>query len=161
MSRILTLLLLTVLGTGVRAQSLTGRLTDADTGEPLPFASIYVEATKSGAASNADGYFRIQLGGSSRVVFSYLGYQTQIKTARGGQEINVQMTSETLDLEQVEVVSGGEDKSYSVIRRAIAKADYHLNQIDRYEANVYIKGTGKINKVPGLLMKLAPKEDRE
>ena len=73
----------------------------------------------------------------------------------------IDQARETLDLEQIEIISGGEDKSYAVIRRAIAKADYHRNQLDAYSANVYIKGTGKVNKIPGLIRMLAPKEDRK
>lgn len=147
---------------GLAAQTLSGRITDAETGEPLPFASIYVEQRKSGTASNADGYFQVKLApGTNRVVFQYLGYQTQVKTIRGSQDLDIELSSEALDLKEVEVLSGGEDKSYSVIRRAIAKADYHLNQLDRFEADVYIKGTGKVNKIPGILKALAPKEDRK
>ncbi|MFK8164171.1 MAG: DUF5686 and carboxypeptidase regulatory-like domain-containing protein [Lewinella sp.] len=158
--RYLTLLLCLFFCTSVRAQTLTGRITDAETGEPLPFASIYIPASKSGAASNADGYFRVDLGGGSKAVFSYLGYQTLVKTVRGG-EADIQLVSEALDLETVEIISGGEDKSYAVIRRAIAKADYHRNQLDAYNAKVYIKGTGKVNKIPGVIRMLAPKEDRK
>jgi hypothetical protein len=142
------------------AQNLSGRITDGETGEPLPFASIYVPATKSGAASNADGYFSVDLGGGSQVVFSYLGYQTQVKSVRGG-NVDIQLISESLDLETVEIISGGEDKSYAVIRRAIAKADYHRNQLDAYTAEVYIKGTGKVNKLPGVLKLFVDKEDRK
>ncbi|MFT5998804.1 MAG: hypothetical protein ACI81P_001259 [Neolewinella sp.] len=158
--RYLTLLLCILVCTSVRAQTLTGRITDAETGDPLPFASIYVPASKSGAASNADGYFRVDLGGGSKAVFSYLGYQTQVKNVRGG-EVNIELISEALDLETIEIISGGEDRSYAVIRRAIAKADYHRNQLDAYTAEVYIKGTGKVNKIPGLIRMLAPKEDKK
>ena len=156
----LTLLLVSFLCTCASAQTISGRITDAETGEPLPFASIYVPSTKSGAASNADGYFQVDLGGGNKAVFSYLGYQTQVKTIRGG-NADVQLVSETLDLETVEIISGGEDKSYAVIRRAIAKADYHRNQLDAYTAEVYIKGTGKVNKLPGIAKLLAGKEDRK
>lgn len=69
--------------TCVSAQTISGRITDAETGEPLPFASIYVPSTKSGAASNGDGYFQVSLGGGNKVVFSYLGYETQVKTISG------------------------------------------------------------------------------
>lgn len=160
MRTLLTLLFGIFFCTCVSAQTISGRITDAETGEPLPFASIYVPSTKSGAASNADGYFQVELGGGNKVVFSYLGYQTQVKTISGG-NADVQLISETLDLETVEIISGGEDKSYSVIRRAIAKADYHRNQLDAYTAQVYIKGTGKVNKLPGLVKMLASKEDRK
>ena len=155
-----TLLFVSFLCTCGRAQTISGRITDAETGEPLPFASIYVPSSKSGAASNGDGYFQVDLGGGNKVVFSYLGYQTQVKTISGG-NADVQLISETLDLETVEIISGGEDKSYAVIRRAIAKADYHRNQLDAYSAEVYIRGTGKVNKLPGLIKMMASKEDRK
>ena len=160
--RFFSLLLLTILCTCVRAQTLTGRITDAESGEPLAFASIYVEQTKSGAASNADGYFQVKLaGGSNRVVFSYLGYTSQTKTVSGTSTLEVKLTTESLDLQQVEVLSSGEDISYSVIRRAIAKAEFHENQLDAYAAEVYIKGTGKVNKLPGLLKAFASREDKQ
>lgn len=159
-SRCLLCFALLWLAPWLTAQNLSGRITDGETGEPLPFASIYVPATKSGAASNADGYFSVELGGGNQVVFSYLGYQTQVKSVRAG-TVDIQLISESLDLETVEIISGGEDKSYAVIRRAIAKADYHRNQLDAYTANVYIKGTGKVNKLPGVLKLVASKEDRE
>jgi hypothetical protein len=160
MRTLLALLFASFLCTCVSAQTISGRITDAETGEPLPFASIYVPSTKSGAASNGDGYFQVSLGGGNKVVFSYLGYETQVKTISGG-NADVQLVSATLDLETVEIISGGEDKSYSVIRRAIAKADYHRNQLDAYTAEVYIKGTGKVTKIPGLIKMLAPKEDKK
>ena len=160
MRTLLTLLFVTSLCTCASAQTISGRITDAETGEPLPFASIYVPSTKSGAASNADGYFKVDLGGGNKVVFSYLGYQTQVKTISGG-NADVQLVSETLDLETVEIISGGEDKSYAVIRRAIAKADYHRNQLDAYTAEVYIKGTGRVKKLPGLVKMFVSKEDKQ
>ncbi|MEM6769638.1 MAG: DUF5686 and carboxypeptidase regulatory-like domain-containing protein [Bacteroidota bacterium] len=163
--RFFTLLLFLSLCTStstVCAQTLSGRITDANTGEPLPYASIYVEQTKSGTASNADGYFQVKLApGTNQVLFSYLGYSSQQKTVRGSTTLNVELSSEALELQQVEVLSSGEDLSYSVIRRAIAKADYHLNQLDSYTAEVYIKGTGKVNQIPGLIRMMASKEDRE
>lgn len=159
--RALFLLLLFGLPVLAYTQTLSGRITDAETGEPLPYASIYVPATKSGAATNADGYYAVNLGGGNQAVFSYLGYQTQVKSVRGGNK-DIQLVSESLDLETVEIISGGEDKSYAVIRRAIAKADYHRNQLDAYTANVYLKGTGQLKKLPGIVKLLSDKEtDKE
>lgn len=147
------------------AQGFTGTITSARTGEPLPYASIYVKETGSGTVTNEDGRYQLKLGGGNyTLVFQYLGYTTDVRNVRSGggyQTLNVELTVEALDLEVVEVIDGGEDASYSVIRRAIAKADYHLNQVDSYSAQVYIRGTGKVNKIPGLIMKMVPKEDRE
>ena len=155
-------LLLTVSG-GLAAQTLSGQVTDESTGEVLPYASIYVQQTGKGATTNSEGRYELALRpGDNTLVFQYLGYQTQVVQISSGRgTLDVQLRSEALDLEQVEVISGGEDLSYSVIRRAIAKADYHRNQVDRYTADVYLKGKGKVDKVPGLLKKLTPKEDRK
>ena len=145
------------------AQVLSGTVTDQSTGELLPYASIYVQQTGSGSTTNSEGRYELRLRpGDNTIVFQYLGYQTQVVEVSSGRgTLDVQLLPEALDLDQVEVISGGEDLSYSVIRRAIAKADYHRNQVDRYTADVYLKGKGKVDKVPGLLKKLAPKEDRK
>ena len=169
--RLLTLLFLSLVGIPteygtsyrfacVRAQTISGRVTDANTGEALAYASIYVPATKGGTATNADGYFRVDLGGGQQILVSYLGYQTVTKRVIGGQA-DVQLVPESLDLEQVEIISDGEDKGYPVIRRAIAKADYHRNQLDGYTAEVYLKGTGKVTQIPGVVKLFTSKEDRE
>ena len=144
------------------AQTLTGRVTDENTGEALPFASIYLQQTGSGATTNAEGRYELSLRpGRNTLVFQYLGYQTQVIEVESGRgSMDVRMLPEALNLEEVQVISGAEDLSYSVIRRAIAKADYHRNQVDAYTADVYLKGIGKVDKIPGLLKKLAPKEER-
>ena len=73
--RYFTLLFALLLCTCVSAQNaLQGTITDQATGEALPFASIYVQETQTGTASNADGEFYVQLGsGTYTVVFPVLG----------------------------------------------------------------------------------------
>ncbi len=163
MTRFLILIPLLLLAVGARAQVLTGRITDESTGEALPYASIYVQETGTGATTNVEGRYELRLrAGSNTVIFQYLGYQTlvrELSASRGS--FDVQLRPEALDLQEVQVLSGGEDLSYSVIRRAIAKADYHRNQLDAYTAEVYVKGNGKVVKIPGLMKKLIPSEDRQ
>ena len=157
------LLLSLFMCTCVSAQgTLRGTITDQATGEALPFASIYVQETQTGTASNADGEYYVTLGGGTNtVIFQYLGYETQAKQVSGTRTLDVKMNSQALELGEIEIVSGGEDISYSVIRRAIAKADYHLNQVDSYTADVYIKGTGEVKKIGGAIRLLAGKEGRK
>ncbi len=146
----------------LNGQMLSGRVTDESSGEPLPYASIYLQQLGTGATTNVEGRYELKLRpGNNTLVFQYLGYQTQvIEVQSGRQSLDVSLLPEALELDEVQVISGAEDLSYSVIRRAIAKADYHRNQLDRYTADVYVKGIGKVDKIPGLLKKLAPKEER-
>jgi hypothetical protein len=60
--------------------TVTGRIKDQTNGEPLPFASVYVEGHDIIAASmNTDGYFTLYNVPSDieTLIFKYLGYETQ------------------------------------------------------------------------------------
>ncbi len=64
---------------------LAGRITDAQTGEPLPFANVVIEGTGLGAAADEDGYYTVLNvpPGTYTVTFSYLGYQDyQVKNVK-------------------------------------------------------------------------------
>ena len=51
-----------------------GRVVDAETGEPLPYANVYAD-DKNGTLTNADGYFHLLTSEGARVKFTYIGYQ--------------------------------------------------------------------------------------
>ena len=54
---------------------LRGVVTDME-GEPLPFATIYIEGTTQGTVTNAEGLYELELeAGEYRVVYTYVGYQ--------------------------------------------------------------------------------------
>lgn len=60
------------------SQSMSGRVTDADTGVRLGYCNISIENTTRGTATNSDGYYSIKLPpGSYRIRFQYLGYQSE------------------------------------------------------------------------------------
>jgi hypothetical protein len=48
----------------------------------------------------------------------------------------------------VTVKAGKEDPAYTIMRKAIAKAKFHTQQIDAYSATVYIKGKGQLTDYP-------------
>jgi hypothetical protein len=58
--------------------SLSGRVVDAKTGEPLPFATVYLNNTAQGTNADQHGTFRLNNVplGSQELVGSMLGYQT-------------------------------------------------------------------------------------
>lgn len=70
-----TLLLLTVCA---QAQSVKGKVFDASTGNPIPNASIYLNGSSKGTASNAAGEFTLYTTETNiPLVISCVGYQTQ------------------------------------------------------------------------------------
>lgn len=64
---------------------LCGRVLEAGTGAPLPYATLYLKGTSTGCSSDADGYFELSaaLGPADTLVASYVGYQGAALPARG------------------------------------------------------------------------------
>ncbi len=152
-----TALSLPLLGSGV-----AGQISSA-TGEPLAYAAIYVKETGSGTVANEDGYYEIRLEpGRYTLVYQYLGYETESRevNVRSGPFIlvNIKLKPQVIQLRTVEVSSRQEDPAYTVMRRAIAKAAYHRQQIESYTAQVYVKGSGRLKKAPFFLRKELKKE---
>ncbi len=128
----------------------------------MPFASIYIPQTGSGAATDLTGYFEIPLPpGHYEVVFKFIGYESVtriVDVENNFVEINVTMKPQAILLQTVVVSSGKEDPAYTIMRKAISKAKYHVQQLDSYTAKVYIKGKGKLNDYPWLAKKMLEKE---
>ena len=85
----LTGILLLLFSTNLLAQGsrqrVTGRISDAVTGEPLPGASILVEGTTTGTVTGLDGDYSILVsGGETVLIFAFLGYVDQQKPSRVG-----------------------------------------------------------------------------
>ena len=131
-------------------------------GDVLDYATIYFPELGSGTVTNEEGYYEFRmLPGDYQVIFQHLGYQTHIERISIGQEmkvLDIQLSAQTFDLESVEIIDGGEDPAYTVMRKAIAKADFHRQQLDYYKAKVYIKGSGRLLKTPWIARKLLEKE---
>ncbi|MFD2570075.1 carboxypeptidase regulatory-like domain-containing protein [Spirosoma soli] len=96
--------------------TLTGHITDAATGKPLPFANVYLNGTTQGAATDAQGYFtlaNVPLG-TVEVVASFLGYQTERRTLRlddpQAQTINFRLKPDDRTLSGVTVKARKKDK---------------------------------------------------
>jgi hypothetical protein len=137
----------------------------ADDGTPLGFATIYIKQLGTGTTTNENGFYEINLSpGQYELVFQFLGYETltrSVTVAEGFIELNLVMTTQTVVLQNVTVRAGNEDPAYTIMRKAIAKAKYHSQQLDSYSASVYIKGTGQVKDYPWIVKKEMEKEGIE
>jgi len=133
-----------------------------DDGNPLPFATVYIKQTTTGSATDINGRYEVALApGRYDVYFQFLGYETTTRVVDvndGFQEINITLKSQVVQLQSVTVRASKEDPAYSVMRRAIAKAKYHTQQVDSFSAKVYIKGKGKLKDYPWMAKKMLEKE---
>ncbi len=105
----LFLLILFLPGT-TRAQAfkVTGIVSDADTKESLPGATVIIKGTTIGAVTDIDGKFSIQVrGGSDTLVFSFMGYVNQQIHVGNNTVIDVKLSPSKIFLNEVVVVGYG------------------------------------------------------
>ena len=83
---------------------LTGKVTDATTGEALPGAQVFVKGTFVGTTTDVAGAYSLEVEENATVVVAYIGYRTQEETV-SGVEIDFSMQSDVLGQDEV-VVTG-------------------------------------------------------
>lgn len=90
-------------------RTITGVVTDADSGEPLIGVNIVVQGTGTGTISDIDGSYSLQVddNASPQLQFSYTGYTMQVLTPGADNVLNVQMKSGTV-LNEVVIIGYGE-----------------------------------------------------
>ncbi|MGE0770156.1 MAG: DUF5686 and carboxypeptidase regulatory-like domain-containing protein [Cyclobacteriaceae bacterium] len=146
----------------IYAGGVRGVVTAAESGEPLSYATIFVHQTGTGAVTDEQGKYEINLSpGIYDLAFQYLGYETvsrRVVVAGGFEVVDVLLKSQAIVLQTVTIKAGNEDPAYTIMRKAIAKARYHTQQVDGYTAKVYIKGKGQLKDYPWLAKKALEKE---
>ncbi|WP_396591957.1 SusC/RagA family TonB-linked outer membrane protein [Allomuricauda sp. R78024] len=92
--------------TSLAQTTVSGAIADSD--GPLPGASIVVQGTTTGAVSDFDGNYTINVPeGSNTLVFSYVGYGVQEINVDGRTTINVTLEPDAQSLSEVVVVGYG------------------------------------------------------
>ena len=110
MKSILTLLTaLTAIAASAQEGPLTvkGRVTDASTNEPVPYASVHLEGTMTGVSTDAEGEFTITVPGDGILVFSSIGYKTMESPIDGRTILNAALEPDTESLEETIVIAYG------------------------------------------------------
>lgn len=90
--------------------TVTGVVTEASTGEPMPGVTIQVKGTTTGTISNVDGQYTIQAKTNDILVFSTIGMKTIERTVSSSAPINVSMEEDNVQLDQVVVIGYGSVK---------------------------------------------------
>jgi hypothetical protein len=119
-----------------------GRVTDAETGDPIAFANVILKGTTTGITTDFEGNYQIQSKTlSDSLVVSYLGYITQSKLLQDQPEqvINFQLRSTSFELEAF-VFESGENPAFEIIRRASERRkDFDKRSLSAYETKNYTK----------------------
>ncbi len=116
MEKLRFLILISILFTGGFANSqftITGRIVDSTSGEPMAGASVFCQNTTIGTASNKQGEFSLDLkSGGYELIITYTGYQTrEIRINHGDNRIpDIVMVKDDKSLGEVIITSSSEVK---------------------------------------------------
>ncbi|TXK48902.1 DUF3520 domain-containing protein [Pontibacter qinzhouensis] len=95
---------------------ITGKVTAADDGAPLPGVTVSVKGAQVGATTNQDGQYKLVVPANhNMLVFSFIGFKTQEVKIGTHTEVNVKLQLDNRLLEEV-VVTGYESRKGKVTR---------------------------------------------
>lgn len=137
------------MGDAPRQHLVTGQVTDAVDGAPLPGVNIVVEGTTVGAATDQNGEYEIEAPSpSDSLTFSFVGYQTQTVAIDGRTEIDVALQADVVTGGEVLVVGYGEQQTTETSTGAAsAISGESLERVPSPNVSQSLGG-----KIPGLVM---------
>jgi len=106
--------------------TLKGYLKDADNGEGLLGATIYVKELRTGTATNLYGFYSLSLeAGTYTISYSYIGYTPIQKTVNltADQTLTIELKAEGTELEGVEVTAEAEDEALQTVEMSMVKLE--------------------------------------
>jgi len=108
----LTLVMMLLLNISLFAQdgyTLTGTVTD-ETSMPVPGANVVIQNTTTGTSTDFDGNYTITVSNGDVLEFSSIGFATKAVNITGQQTLNVVLSEDASQLEEVVVVGYGTRK---------------------------------------------------
>ncbi len=132
------------------SQGIQGEVKDAN-GEPVPYAAIFIKELTRGTTCNALGCSPCPCQKAYTIFFRSLGYTEVTKEVIVGSdysELMIELPPQTYMIPEVRISASGEDPAYWIMRKTIGLANYHLNEVSNYDAEIYIKGAAILKKLP-------------
>jgi alpha-2-macroglobulin len=127
--------------------TLTGRLTDGNTGEGLIGAFILVEGTSIGTSTDIDGYFKMDVPELPvRLIFSYTGYNSKNILVNSYDAINV-VLEEGVSVQEVVVTGYSTSKKIVKNKDEVYEGDKYMNQLEGKAPGVLLNES--VTKVRG------------
>lgn len=126
-------------------QIIKGKVVDGETDEPLPGVTIMVDKSTRGVTTDMDGTFEIRAASTDKLIFSFLGMESQTIQVKNQTYIEVTLFPATSELDEVTIVAFGKQKKESVIASI---ETVHAKDLKIASSNMTSAFAGKI---PGVI----------
>jgi TonB-dependent starch-binding outer membrane protein SusC len=146
--KVLLFLLAILAGTTGYAQlkTVTGKVSDASSGELLPGVTIVAQGTTNGTITNFDGEYSLSIESGQVLVFSYIGYTSQELTVGSTDVLDVMLVQSMENLDEVVVIGYGSVKKDDATGAvtAISSDDFNKGAITSAQDLLVGKGAGVV-----------------
>ncbi|SHE37431.1 TonB-linked outer membrane protein, SusC/RagA family [Fodinibius roseus] len=131
---------LTMQGTQ-QEHTVTGVVSDSQSGEVLPGVNISVEGTTTGTSTNSDGTYAITVSSEQdTLVFSFVGFQTQTIPINGRSRIDVELAPQAIVGEDVVVVGYGSQEQQDVTGSVSSVSSEQIAEVPVSDAASALQG---------------------
>lgn len=151
MKKLLFCLSILLAAASLQAQTriLRGKVTDAENGDPIPFANLMVKGTRIGTVCDFDGNYTLKITGKPDSLSAiYIGYRMRTKKIPdAGGVLNFQLNEAGLELSEV-VIKPGENPAWPILRNVVEHKMYNdKRSLISYEYEAYTKLEVDIDKL--------------
>ena len=89
-------------------RAVSGKVTSREDGSPLPGVNVVVKGTTTGAVTDSDGIYKLNVGpGDQTLIFSFIGLQTSEVAIGSRAVVDVQLSLDVTQLSEVVVTAQG------------------------------------------------------
>lgn len=110
-------------------------------GDPLPGVSVAVKGTSVGTVTDMDGRYSIQVPANGTLVFSFIGLKSHEERVNGRTTINVDLQSDSQQLDEVMVVAYATAKKYSFTGAASTVKGDEIAKLQTSSISRVLEGT--------------------
>ena len=145
---LMLLMLMTPVFLSAQVLNITGKVTDEETGTPLPGVTVVARGTTLGTVTDFDGNYTINVEPGVTLVYSYVGYSSKQVVVTDQSVIDVALVEETQALDEVVVIG------YGVVSKSDKTgAVYNVTSDDIQTVAVQDPIEGIQGKVPGVTIR--------
>lgn len=127
---------------GLAQTVVSGKVLDANSGDPIPFANVIFKGTSIGVTTDFDGNYMLKTSApTDSLQASYIGYRAKTKVIKKGvtQVINFQLEELSTNLNEV-VITPGVNPAFEILKRVDENRKEHdKRRLTAYEYETYTK----------------------
>jgi len=129
----------------------TGKVTDAITGEAFPGVNIIIEGTLIGTSTGSDGTYSIMVeGGETVLIFSFIGSISEKVTVKDQRSIDVALKTDIQALREVVITAQTKGQKQALQQQINSNTIKNVVAPDRLQENPDANATEAIGRLPGI-----------